>query len=116
MKMLKKVMGCICLVGLSAVPAACSMNNYDSDMKQTIEQSVPWGDVGKQQDNDVLPFFIHCDDVEYGLRCGRKPIIIEGVQVWHETYDKRMTPLMQYYDTRNPLFDNHYFFKTKILG
>ena len=48
--MLKKVMGCICLVGLSAVPAACSMNNYDSDMKQTIEQSVPWGDVGKQQD------------------------------------------------------------------
>ncbi|HAX58339.1 MAG TPA: spore coat protein CotH [Eubacterium sp.] len=50
MKMLKKVMGCICLAGLSAVPAACSMNNYDSDMKQTIEQSVPWGDVGKQQD------------------------------------------------------------------
>ena len=48
------------------------------------------------QENDVLPFFIHCDDVEYGLRCGKKPIIIEGVQVWHETYDKRMTPLMQY--------------------
>ena len=58
------------------------------------------------QQNDVLPFFIHCDDVEYGLRCGRTPIIIEGVQVWHETYDKRITPLMQYYDTRNPLFVN----------
>lgn len=58
------------------------------------------------QKNDVLPFFIHCDDVEYGLRYGRKPIIIEGVQVWHETYDKRLTPLMQYYDTRNPLFVN----------
>jgi len=57
----------------------------------------------------VLPFFIHCDDVEYGLRCGRKPIIIEGVQVWHETYDKRMTPLMQYYDTRNPLFVNQIY-------
>lgn len=50
MKMLKKVMGCICLVGLSGMLAACSMNNYDSDMKQTMEQSVPWGDVGKQQD------------------------------------------------------------------
>lgn len=61
------------------------------------------------QENDVLPFFIHCDDVEYGLRCGRKPIIIEGVQVWHETYDKRMTPLMQYYDTRNPLFVNQIY-------
>ena len=56
--------------------------------------------------NDVLPFFIHCDDVEYGLRCAKAPIIIEGVQVWHETYDKRMTPLMNYYDTRNALFVN----------
>lgn len=61
------------------------------------------------QDNDVLPFFIHCDDVEYGLRYGKKPIIIEGVQVWHETYDKRITPLMQYYDTRNPLFVNQIY-------
>lgn len=58
------------------------------------------------QTNDVIPFFIHCDDVEYGLRCKQKPIIIEGVQVWHETYDKRITPLIQYYDTRNPLFVN----------
>ena len=61
------------------------------------------------QENDVLPFFIHCDDVEYGLRCGKKPVIIEGVQVWHETYDKRMTPLMQYYDMRNPLFVNQLY-------
>ena len=44
MKILKKVMGCICLVGLSAVLAACSMNNYDSGLKQTIEESVPGGD------------------------------------------------------------------------
>ena len=50
MKRLKKVMGCIYLVGLSGMLAACSMNNYDSDMKQTMEQSVSWGDVGKQQD------------------------------------------------------------------
>lgn len=56
--------------------------------------------------NDIIPFFIHCDDVEYGLRCGKSPIIIEGVHVWHETFDKRMSPIMQYYDTRNPLFVN----------
>lgn len=56
--------------------------------------------------NDILPFFLHCDDVEYGLRCGKAPVIIEGVHVWHETYDKRMTPIMLYYDTRNPLFVN----------
>ena len=61
------------------------------------------------KENDILPFFIHCDDVEYGLRCGKKPIIIEGVQVWHETYEKRQTPLIQYYDTRNPLFVNQLY-------
>lgn len=58
------------------------------------------------KDNDVMPFFIHCDDVEYGLRCGKPPVIIEGVQVWHETFEKRQTPLILYYDTRNPLFVN----------
>lgn len=58
------------------------------------------------KDNDVMPFFIHCDDVEYGLRCGEVPIIIEGVQVWHETWEKKMSPVMVYYDTRNTLFVN----------
>ena len=61
------------------------------------------------RENDVLPFFIHCDDVEYGLRCGRPPIIIKGVQVWHETFEHRQTPIMLYYDTRNPLFVNEVY-------
>ena len=58
------------------------------------------------KDNDIMPFFIHCDDVEYGLRCGKTPIILNGVQVWHETYEYRQTPVMNYYDTRNPLLVN----------
>ncbi len=58
------------------------------------------------KDNDIMPFFLHCDDVEYGLRCGKRPIIIEGVHVWHETWDKKITPVLAYYDTRNPLFVN----------
>ena len=49
------------------------------------------------------------DDVEYGLRCGRPPIIIKGVQVWHETFEHRQTPIMLYYDTRNPLFVNEVY-------
>ena len=56
--------------------------------------------------NDILPFFLHCDDVEYGLRCGKRPILIEGVQVWHETWEKKMSPAMVYYDTRNALLVN----------
>lgn len=61
------------------------------------------------KENDIMPFFIHCDDVEYGLRCGRAPIIIKGVQVWHETFEYRQTPIICYYDTRNPLFVNEKF-------
>lgn len=62
--------------------------------------------IGFVNNNDIMPFFIHCDDVEYGLRCGKKPIIIEGVHVWHETYDKKTDPTILYYDTRNSLFVN----------
>lgn len=61
------------------------------------------------KNNDILPFFLHCDDVEYGLRCGKSPVIIEGVHVWHETYDRRMIPIMLYYDTRNSLFVNQIY-------
>ncbi len=61
------------------------------------------------KENDIMPFFIHCDDVEYGLRCGRSPVIIKGVQVWHETFEYRQTPIICYYDTRNTLFVNEKF-------
>lgn len=56
--------------------------------------------------NDIIPFFIHCDDVEYGLRCNKTPVILKDVQVVHETYEYRLSPIIQYYDTRNPLFVN----------
>lgn len=53
-----------------------------------------------------LPFFLHCDDVEYGLRHGGRPITLNGIQVWHETYESRMTSTIQYYDMRNTLIVN----------
>ncbi len=56
--------------------------------------------------NRPLPFFLHCDDVEYGLRHGGTPIILNGIQVWHETYEYRQSPMMVYYDMRNMLFVN----------
>lgn len=58
------------------------------------------------KDNDVMPFFIHCDDVEYGLRCGKTPIIIDGVHIWHQTWEKKYSPSMVYYDVRNSHFVN----------
>ena len=56
--------------------------------------------------NRPLPFFLHCDDVEYGLRHGATPIILNGIQVWHETYEYRQSPVTAYYDTRNTLIVN----------
>lgn len=56
--------------------------------------------------NDPLPLFLHCDDVEYGLRHGGVPIILNGVQVWHETAEKKQTAVVDYYDYRNALIVN----------
>lgn len=56
--------------------------------------------------NRPLPFFLHCDDVEYGIRHGGTPIILNGIQVWHETYEYRIDPIMTYYDIRNTLVVN----------
>ena len=70
--------------------------------------------------NRPLPFFLHCDDVEYGLRQGGKPLILNGIQVWHETYEKRQDPVITYYDVRNSLFVNELysqpFGREEILG
>lgn len=60
--------------------------------------------------NRPLPFFLHCDDVEYGLRHGGTPIVLNGIQVWHETYEYRQSPVIVYYDTRNTLIVN------KLMG
>ena len=61
------------------------------------------------QANDILPFFLHCDDVEYGLRYGKTPIAIEGFHVWHDTWEKKMSPVILYYDIRNTFFVNHMY-------
>ena len=58
------------------------------------------------KDNRPLPFFLHCDDVEYGLRQGLTPLVLNGIQVWHETSDYRQKPVVSYYDTRNSMIVN----------
>lgn len=71
--------------------------------------------IGFVEHNYPLPFFLHCDDVEYGLRHGGSPIVINGIQVWHETYEYRQSLLTAYYDMRNTLIVNtiHGDFKTQ---
>lgn len=61
------------------------------------------------RNNDPFPFFLHCDDVEYGLRHGGTPIILNGIQVWHETYEYRQNPVIAYYDFRNRMYVNQIY-------
>lgn len=76
--------------------------------------------IGFVLENTPLPFFLHCDDVEYGLRHGGTPIILNGIQVWHETYEHRQSPVIAYYDMRNSLIVNELYggvvAKEKILA
>ncbi len=50
-----------------------------------------------------LPFFIRCDDVEYGLRAAEHIIVTSGIAVWHENFGNKYSPEMEYYIRRNEL-------------
>lgn len=53
-----------------------------------------------------MPFFLHCDDVEYGLRSRKPPIYLNGVAVWHEEFEDKRVSAIEYYDVRNRLITN----------
>lgn len=57
-------------------------------------------------DHLPLPFFIHVDDIEYGLRFPREIIYCNGIGVWHDAFDHRKSSSMEYYDMRNLLIMN----------
>lgn len=59
-----------------------------------------------EQKGFPMPFFLHCDDVEYGLRNGKPPIFLNGVAVWHEEFGDKRVSVMEYYDVRNRLITN----------
>lgn len=57
-------------------------------------------------DNLPLPFFIHGDDVEYGLRNFRHVLQLNGICVWHNTFENKRPSNLEYYDVRNHLILN----------
>lgn len=50
-----------------------------------------------------LPFFIRCDDVEFGLRNRAKYMTMNGICVWHESFEDKFNPTMSYQSYRNQL-------------
>ena len=57
-----------------------------------------------------LPFFIHRDDIEYGLRAKGQFIFLNGITIWHEAFENKMAGFLEYYDIRNLAITNaiHY--------
>lgn len=50
-----------------------------------------------------LPFFIRCDDVEFGLRNHPKYMTMNGICVWHDCFEDKFNPTMAYQSYRNQL-------------
>ena len=59
-----------------------------------------------RDDNLPLPIFIRGDDVEYGLRNMKQLILMNGICVWHEPFEKKYSSCLFYYILRNRLIDN----------
>lgn len=62
--------------------------------------------LNKGKDNLPLPFFIHMDDIEYGLRHKDAIMTMNGIGVWHDSFENRKASSMEYYDMRNSLIMN----------
>lgn len=59
-----------------------------------------------REDNLPLPLFIRGDDQEYGLRNMKHLILMNGICVWHEPFDKKYSSFLFYYIFRNQLINN----------
>ncbi len=53
------------------------------------------------ENNLPLPIFIKRDDIEYGLRNGKKFITLNGICVWHEPFEYKYATYLEYYYFRN---------------
>ena len=56
-----------------------------------------------REDNLPLPLFIKRDDIEYGLRNGKRFLTLNGIGVWHEPFEKKRPAMLEYYYIRNRL-------------
>ena len=59
-----------------------------------------------RKDNLPIPFFIHHDDIEYGIRNHNAGIVfLNGISVWHRDVELGMPGANMYYDVRNGLIE-----------
>ena len=67
------------------------------------------------ENNLPLPFFIKVDDIEYGMRVMKKLLVMNGVGIWHEPFENKRAPQLDYYDVRNKLVVNTLYEDSGLL-
>lgn len=55
-----------------------------------------------------IPAFIKSDDIEYGIRNDKELLCMNGIAVWHESFEKKLSPIMRFFSDRNTFILNHY--------
>jgi len=60
------------------------------------------------------PFFIKVDDVEFCRRIGKKIIILNGISVWHEPFENKKNPSIEYYYFRNSMIYHSLYFEQEF--
>lgn len=61
-----------------------------------------------------LPLFIHCDDIEYGLRQKGCFITLNGINIWHPCFTMKNGNYIKYYDVRNNLILNSIYASKEV--
>ena len=46
-----------------------------------------------------LPYFVRCDDAEYGVRCAPKFMTMNGIGIWHDSFHNRYNAAVERYQT-----------------
>ena len=62
-----------------------------------------------------LPLFIKGDDIEYSLRTAKEIMTINGLGVWHESFDSKYSGELEYYVKRNELIISALYGKHKVM-
>ena len=55
-----------------------------------------------------LPVFVKGDDMEYGIRNHKELLHMNGIGVWHQSFQSKISAVVNYYSDRNMLIINNY--------
>ena len=55
-----------------------------------------------------LPIFVKGDDMEYGIRNQKECLSLNGIGVWHLSFESKLSPVVKYYSDRNMLIINNF--------